>query len=158
MSVELCFESVLEASPIEVWERAGSVSGANDELWPLARMTFPFRLDRHTPPEQVVGKDITGWMLAFGFVPVDRRTMQIEVFEEGRFRECSTSWMQGRWCHERTAVAGDDGSTVLTDRLVLEPRGRLMEAFLRRAITLTFRRRHRRLRNHFDKASVEDAR
>jgi hypothetical protein len=90
-----------------------------------------------------------------GFVPVDRRTMQIDVFEEGRFRECSTSWLQGRVCHERTAVAADHGSTVLTDTLVLESHRRLVDALLRTGITLTFRRRHRRLRRHFDKASTE---
>jgi ligand-binding SRPBCC domain-containing protein len=157
MSIELRFSSVLAAPPGVVWERATSVSGTNDELWPLAKMTFPYRLDSHTPPEQVIGRHFRSWMLAFGLVPVDRRTMQIEVFEAGRFRECSTSWMQGRWCHERTAVAADPGSTVLTDTLVIEPRGRLVEALLRRSITLTFQRRHRRLRRHFEKASVEDA-
>jgi hypothetical protein len=146
---------VLAAPPSVVWERASAVSGANDELWPLAKMTFPLRLDRRTPAEQVVGRQFRSWMLAFGFVPVDRRTMQIEVFEEGRFRECSTSWLQGRWCHERTAIAGNGVSTVLTDTLVIESRGPLFDALLRTAITLTFRRRHRRLRNHFDKASVE---
>ena len=128
------------------------MSGVNDELWPLAKMTVPVPLDPHAPPEQVVGHDLRSWMLALGFAPVDRRIMQIEVFEEGRFRERSTSWMQGRWCHERTAVVAEGGSTVLTDTLVIEPRGRLMGAFLKPAITLTFRRRHRRLRRHFDKA------
>ena len=118
-------------------------------------MTFPFRLDHRTPPEQVVGHQFRSWMHALGVVPVDRRTMRIEVFEEGRFHECSTSWLQGRWCHERTAVAGNDGSTVLTDTLVLDTRGGPRDAVLRAAITLTFRRRHRRLRSHFDKASVQ---
>jgi hypothetical protein len=151
MPIELRFTSVLAAPAGVVWERAIAVSGANDELWPLAKMTFPFPLDRRTPPEQVVGRSFRSWMLGFGFVPVDRRTMKIEVFEEGRFRECSTSLLQGRVCHERTAVAADHGSTVLTDTLVAESRGRLLDAFLRTAITMTFRRRHRRLRRHFDK-------
>ncbi len=150
--IELRFTSVLAAPADVVWERAGSAAGANDELWPFAKVTFPFELDRRTPPEQVLGQEVRSWMLGFGVVPVDRRTMRIEVFEEGRFRECSTSWLQGRCSHERTAVAGTDGSTVLTDTLVIEPRGRLVDAVLTRAITQTFDRRHRRLRNHFDKA------
>jgi hypothetical protein len=143
--MELRFSCVLPAPPDVVWERAGSVQGINDELWPFARMTFPFDLDRRTAAEHVVGHDLRSWTLAFGFVPIDRRTLRIEVFEEGRFRECSTSWMQGRSCHERTAVASDDGSTILTDILTIETRGRLMRALLQRAITATFRRRHRRL-------------
>jgi len=155
MAIELRFASVLAAPLDVVWERASAIRGANDELWPLAKMTFPLRLDRRTPPEQVVGRHFRSWMLAFGVVPVDRRTMQIEVFEEGRFRECSTSWLQGRMCHERAAVAAGHGSTVLTDTLVLESRGRLVDALLRTSITLTFRRRHRRLRRHFDQAAAE---
>jgi ligand-binding SRPBCC domain-containing protein len=150
--IELRFSTVLAAPPHVVWERAVSVKGANDELWPFAKMTFPLRLDRETPPEQVVGHEFRSSMLALGFLPVDRRTMQIEVFEEGRFRECSRSWMQGRWCHERTVVAADAGSAILTDSLVLEPRGRLIGALMRPALTATFRRRHRRLCRHFDKA------
>jgi ligand-binding SRPBCC domain-containing protein len=153
--IECRFSSVLAAPPGVVWERAGAVRGANDELWPFAKMTFPFRLDRRTPPEQVVGHHFRSWTLALGFLPVSRRTMRIEVFEEGRFRECSASWLQGRCCHERTAVAGNDGSTVLTDTLVTESRGRLVDALINAMITVTFRRRHRRLRNHFDKASAE---
>ncbi len=134
MSIELRFESELAAPLAVVWERAVAVSGANDELWPLAKMTFPVRLDSHTPPEEVVGRRFTTWTLAFGLVPVDRRTLQVEVFETGRFRECSKSWLQGRTCHERTAVAGDHGSTVLTDILAFESRGRLGNAVMRAAI------------------------
>jgi hypothetical protein len=151
--IELRFSSELPAPPDVVWERACSVKGANDELWPFAKMTLPFTLDRHTPPEQVVGHQFHAWSLAFGFLPVGRRTMQIEVLEEGRFRECSRSWTQGHCCHERAAVAGSAGSTILTDTLVVQPRGRLVDAFLTTAITHTFQRRHRRLRNHFDKAA-----
>jgi hypothetical protein len=151
MPTELRFACTLAAPLNVVWERAVAVDGANDELWPLAKMTLPLRLGSHTPPEDVVGRQLHTWMLAFGFVPIDRRTMQIEVFEEGRFRECSKGLLQGRMCHERTAVAADDGCTVLTDILVFESRGRLPDAILRRGITMTFRRRHRRLRGHFDK-------
>lgn len=151
MPIDLCFASVLNAPPSVVWERAVSVRGANDELWPLAKMTVPFRLDSRTPPEQVVGRHFRSWMLALGLVPVYRRTIHIEVFEEGRFRECSTNWLMGRQCHERTAVEADHGSTVLTDTLMLESRGRLVDTLLRAGVTLTFRRRHRRLRRHFDK-------
>ena len=148
--IELHFESVLDAPPSVVWERAVALSGANDELWPLAKMTFPLRLDSHTPPEEVVGRRFRTWMLAFGVLPVDHRTMEIEVFEECRFRECSNSWLQGNVCHERTADVADHRSTVLTDKLVVQSRGRLADALLRRSITMTFNHRHRRLRRHFD--------
>lgn len=117
-------------------------------------MTFPFPFDHRTPPEKVVGQHFRTWTFTLGIIPVDRRTMRIEVFEEGRFRECSTSWLQGEFCHERTAVAGNDGATVLTDTLAITPRGRFMGALLKTAVTHTFRRRHRRLRSHFAKSSA----
>ena len=90
--------------------------------------------------------------LLFGVVPIDRRTMEFEVLEEGRFVESSTSWLNGRARHERTAIGGVGGSTVLTDRLVIESRGMLVDALIRASVTQTFRRRHRRLRRHFEKA------
>ena len=151
MATELRFACTLPAPPRVVWERAVAVSGANDELWPLAKMTLPIQLDSHTPPGEVVGRQLHTWTLAFGFLPVDRRTMQIEVFEEGRFRECSRGLLQGRMCHERTAVGAEDDSTILTDILVFESRGRLADAILQRGVTMTFRRRHRRLRGHFER-------
>jgi len=157
MSIELSFTSLLPAPFDVVWGRAVAVDGANDELWPLANMTFPFHLDARTPPEQVLGRTFRSWMLGFGFVPVDRRTMTIEVFERGRFRECSTSLLQGRVCHERTAEPVGDGSTSLTDTLTAESRGRVLDALLRSGVTTTFQRRHRRLRRHFEKKSRRDS-
>ena len=78
-------------------------------------------------------------------------SMPVEVLEEGRFVESSTSWLNGRARHERTAIAGEGGSTVLTDRLVIESRGMVVDALIRASVTHTFRRRHRRLRRHFQK-------
>jgi hypothetical protein len=129
------------------------VTGANDELWPLAKMTRPSFVDRLTSPEQGRLPPFRSWFLLFGVVPIARRTMELEVLEEGRFVETSTSWLTGRSRHERTAVAGPDGSTVLTDRLVTESRGRLVDAVIRAGVAQTFRRRHRRLRRHFEKAA-----
>ncbi len=134
-----------------------ALSGANDELWPLARMTFPIRLDSQTPVEQLVGHEFHSWMLGLGFIPLVRRTIRVKAFEVGRFYECSTSWAMGNQCHERTAVGATDGSTVLADTLVTESRGRLRDTVLRVGTTMVFRRRHRRLRRHFAKDVGRDA-
>lgn len=106
--MELRFESYLAAPVDAVWERAMALSGANDELWPLARMTFPIPLDSHTPAEQLVGHEFRSWTLGLGFIPVTRRTIRIKAFEVGRFHECSSSWALGNQCHERTAVEAAD--------------------------------------------------
>lgn len=153
-STELQFASVLAAPASVVWERAVSVSGANDELWPPAKMTLPFVLDSHTPPEQIVGQEFRSWMLALGFVPIYRRTIRIEAFEPGTFCECSTNVLMGQQCHERTVTEVDSESALVTDRLVLKSRGRLVDAAMRAGVSLTFRRRHRRLARYFDRKSA----
>jgi len=134
-----------------------ALSGANDELWPLARMTFPIRLDSQTPVEELVGHEFQSWMLGLGFMPLIRRTIRVKAFEVGRFYECSTSWAMGNQCHERTAAEATADSTILTDTLVMEPRGRLRDAVLRFGTTLVFRRRHRRIRRHFAQDFSHDA-
>ena len=94
--VEVEFTSVLEAPPAVVWDRVVRVTGANDELWPLAKMTRPSVVDRLTAPGQGGLPPFRSWFLLFGVVPIDRRTMQLEVLEEGRFVESSTSWLNGQ--------------------------------------------------------------
>jgi ligand-binding SRPBCC domain-containing protein len=153
MPVEVEILSVLDAPPAVVWDRVVRVTGANDELWPLAKMTRPSFVDRLTEPGQGRLPPFRSWFLLFRVVPIARRTMELEVLEEGRFIETSISWLTGRSRHERTAVAGVGGSTVLTDRLVTESRGKLVDALIRAGVTQTFRRRHRRLRRHFQNAA-----
>src|SRR6266567_8835286 len=152
MPVEVEFISALEAPPAVVWDRVVRVTGANDELWPFAKMTRPSVVDRLTTPGNGGLPAFLSWFLLFGVVPIDRRTMEFEVLEEGRFVESSASWLYGRGRHERTAIAGAGGSTVLTDRLVIESRGKLVDALIWAGVTQTFRRRHRRLRWHFQEA------
>ena len=152
MPIEVEFTSALEAPPAVVWDRVVRVSGANHELWPFAKMTRPSVVDRLTAPGKGGLPTFRSWFLLFGVVPIDRRTMEFEVLEEGRFVESSTSWLNGRARHERTAIARGVDATVLTDRLVIESRGTLVDALIRASVTQTFRRRHRRLRRHFQKA------
>jgi hypothetical protein len=152
--VEVEFTSVLEAAPDVVWDRVVRVSGANDELWPFAKMTAPSFADRLTGPGNGRLPLFRSWFLLFGVVPIDRRTIQFEVLDEGRMIERSSSRLNGNWRHERTASAGAEGSTVLMDKLVIESRGRLLDSFTRASLTYTFRRRHRRLRQHFAKAAA----
>jgi hypothetical protein len=149
MAVEVDLMCELDAPPVVVWDRVVRVSGANDELWPLAKMTRPTVVDRLTAPGKGGLPPFRSWFLLFGVLPIDRRTMQFEVLEEGRFVESSTSWLNGRARHERTATAGAGDSTVLTDKLCIESRGVVVDALIRASVTRTFRRRHRRLRRHF---------
>lgn len=147
--IDVEFVSVLEAPLAHVWDRVVRVSGANDELWPFAKMTRPAFEDRLTAPEPGTLPPFRTWFLLFGLVPIARRSMQLEVLTEGRFVETSTSWLTGTSRHERVVTTGAGGSTVLADRLTIESRGKVMDAAMRAGITTTFRRRHRRLYRHF---------
>jgi len=147
--IEVEFVSELEAPLALVWDRVVRVSGANDELWPFAKMTRPAFEDRLTAPEPGTLPPFRTWFLLFGLVPVARRSMHLEVVAEGRFVETSTSWLTGTSRHERVATTTADGTTVLADRLTIESRGKVMDAVMRAGITTTFRRRHRRLQRHF---------
>ena len=149
MPIEVEFISELDAPLALVWDRVVRVSGANDELWPFAKMTRPAFEDRLTAPGAGILPPFRTWFLLFGLVPIARRSMQLEVLTEGRFMETSTSWLTGTSRHERVATVGAGGSTVLADRLTIESRGKVMDAAMRAGITTTFRRRHRRLQRHF---------
>jgi len=142
--------STLDAPPEVVWDRVASVSGANKELWPLARMTRPSFEDRMTSREPGMLPPFRTWFLIFGFVPIARRSIQYEVLEEGRFVETSTSWLLGTQQHERFVTDATGQATLLTDRLTTESRGKLADAFVRASVSATFRLRHRRLRRHFE--------
>lgn len=149
MSIVVEVVSTLDAPPELVWDRVASIRGANKEVWPFARMTRPSFEDRMTSKEPGVLPPFRTWFLVFGFVPIARRSVQYEVLEEGRFVETSTSWLLGTQQHERVVTDSTGESTVLTDRLTSESRGKLVDAFVRASVSATFDMRHRRLRRHF---------
>jgi ligand-binding SRPBCC domain-containing protein len=154
MSIEVSIRSVIDAPPDAVWARAGRVSGMNDELWPLIKMSCPAHLDHiASPPHTVGGPPVHTWMLLLGVVPIERRSIQFNVLDERRFVDRSTGWLNGLWRHDRSVVARDDGSALLTDKVVIEPRVKPMTVLLRPGLTWMFRRRHRRLRRHFNDQS-----
>lgn len=149
MPINIEVVSTLEAPTDVVWDRVVRVSGANKELWPFARMTRPAFEDRLTSPEPGKLPPFRTWLLLFGLIPIARRTMELEVLEEGRFAESSASWVTGTQRHERIATTAAPGSTLLTDRLTIESQNRIIDAVMRAGVTTTFRLRHRRLRRHF---------
>ena len=149
MPIDVEFASELQAPLAVVWDRVVRVSGANDELWPFAKMTRPAFEDRLTAPGTGMLPPFRTWFLLFGVVPIARRSMHLEVLTEGHFVETSTSWLTGTSRHERVATTGAGGSTVLIDRLTIESRGKVMDAATRAGVTMTFRRRHRRVQRHF---------
>ncbi len=150
MPAELRFESTLAAPAAEVWARIQTMEGANHELGPWIRMSVP-RVARGRGIEEAPLGELAfrSWILLFGLFPLDRHSLRLMELEEGhRFLERSWSFFQRVWEHERS-VEGVQGGSRLVDRLMFEPRLRLITPLLTIVIRALFRHRHRRLGRYF---------
>jgi ligand-binding SRPBCC domain-containing protein len=143
--------SRLPAPAGEVWARAVSEEGINDELRPLLRMTFPRHLRGKTIDEVEVGVPLgRSWILLGGLVPVDFDDLRLVELEPGRrFLERSRTLAFSVWEHERLVEPGGGGCRV-TDRLGFELRPGLawipgLARLARAVVAALFRHRHRRL-------------
>ena len=136
------------APPERVWAHARTMEGVNAELRPFVRMTVPSELRGLTIDDAPLGAvAFRSLLLAFGVVPFDRHALQLVRVDATPprlgFLEQSTSSLQRRWEHERTIV-GDGAGSLVTDRVVFEPR--LGSARLvRPVVAALFRHRHKRL-------------
>jgi ligand-binding SRPBCC domain-containing protein len=151
--IALRFESHVAAAPAAVWQRATSVDGIADEMFPLLRMTFP-RGMRALPSDTFVpGQRLCrSWLLLCGVLPVDWSDLTLVELEPGRrFLERSPMLSMAFWQHERS-VAPASGGTVVVDRLTFQPRRWLPRALVRAYVALFFRHRHARLRRRFGTA------
>ena len=144
--------SVLAAPAADVWARAVSEEGINDELAPILRMTMPAGLRGKTIDDVEVGIPLgRSWILLARLVPVDYDDLCLAELEPGRrFLERSRTLSFSVWEHERIVEPVDERTCTVTDRLGFElKRGiawipgsaRLAAAIVR----FLFRHRHRRL-------------
>lgn len=146
----LRFESALAASAEDVWAVASTMEGVNHELMPLMRMTHPPDAGGLDDPRVQPGSVIFRcWLLAGGFLPVDRHCLILERLYPGEgFDEHSHSWLQRVWIHQRRIRPDGDGCRVV-DELAFEPRIRVTAALVTPIVRALFEHRHRRLRARF---------
>lgn len=124
------------------------MDGVNHELAPFIRMTVPRAARGLRLSDVPRGQEaFVSTLLGFGWLPFDRHHLTLVSVGERSFVEESWSWLQRRWRHERS-VTPDGNGCVITDRLVVEPRGapRALVAPIVRSI---FEARHRALRRRF---------
>ncbi|HEY8002450.1 MAG: hypothetical protein ACHQJ5_00765 [Vicinamibacteria bacterium] len=146
-------QSSLVARPAsEVWERAITEEGINDELAPILRMTMPAGLRGKTIDDVEVGVPLgRSWILLGGVLPLDYDDLCLAELEPGRrFLERSKTLTFAVWQHERTVEAEGEGRCRVTDRLGFElKRGVAWIPGLARlasaVVGFLFRHRHRRL-------------
>jgi hypothetical protein len=142
----------LGGSAADVWARATTEEGVNDELRPLMRMTMPKAFKGKRIDDVEVGEPLgRSWVLLFGFIPFDYDDLCLVELEPGRrFLERSQMLSMRMWQHEREVVPRGDGACEITDRVSFELRrplawipgmSRVAAAIIRRV----FAHRHGRL-------------
>jgi hypothetical protein len=144
--------SVVAADAGDVWARAISEEGINDELRPILRMKMPAALRDKTIDDVEVGVPLgRSWILLFGLIPVDYDDLCLAELGPGhRFLERSSMLSMRVWQHERLVEPTGEGSSLVTDRLGFELRRPLAwipgsSRLARALVAALFRRRHRRL-------------
>ena len=147
----LRFESRLAASAEEVWAVASTMDGVNHELMPLMRMTHPPDVGGLDDPRAQMGSVLfRSWLLAGGFLPIDRHSLVLERLYPGEgFDEHSRSWLQRVWIHHRRVRPDLEGGCRVVDELAFEPRIPGAAALVTRTVRALFEHRHRRLRLRF---------
>jgi ligand-binding SRPBCC domain-containing protein len=138
----------LRANRSEVWAAVSTVGGVNRELAPFVRLTDPTHGAPFDAEPWRVGAPVS-WQLLFGVIPIDRHRIELVALPDGRgFRESSSTWWYRVWRHERTLL-DDPGGCVVRDSVEIEPRLRVFNPIIARAVRSTFRQRHRKLRQRF---------
>jgi hypothetical protein len=152
--------STLPVPAPEVWGRAVTPEGINDELRPLLRMTMPPNLRGKTIDEVEVGGPLgRSWILLGGLVPVDFDDLCLVELEPGRrFLERSRTLSFSVWQHERVVEPDGEGACRVTDRLGFELRPVVawipgMASLARAIVAALFRHRHRRLARRYSGAT-----
>lgn len=147
--------SVLYRAAAEVWGRAITEEGINDELRPILRMTMPPGLAGRTIDDVEVGVELgRSWLLLGGLIPVDFDDLKLAELGPGaRFLERSKTLTFAVWQHERV-VADEGAGCRVTDRLGFELRRPLAwipgsAALARAVVGFLFSHRHRRLAGYW---------
>ena len=149
----------LPAPAAEVWARAVTPAGINDELRPVLRMTMPRGLGNATIEDVEPGKPLgRSWILLGGILPVDYDDLCLAEIERGperfRFAERSRTSTFALWTHERIVAPAGEGECEITDRLGWEMKrlaARIpgVERLATAIVGFLFRHRHRRLARYW---------
>jgi ligand-binding SRPBCC domain-containing protein len=144
--------SVLSRPAAEVWARAVTEVGINDELSPILRMTMPPGLRGKTIDDVEVGVPLgRSWILLGRVLPVDYDDLCLAELEPGRrFLERSRTLTFSLWQHERLVEPEGEGACRITDRLGFELKRGVawipgMARLAAGVVRFLFRHRHRRL-------------
>ena len=116
----------LAADAEEVWARATTLAGVNEELRPLLRMTAPEALRDASIADLEPGVPAgRSWLLLGRVLPVDYDDLTlVEIEPPRRFLERSRMLTMELWEHERVVEPLGPGRCAVTDRLVVRAAAR----------------------------------
>ena len=147
MTITLCFESTLAATPEQAWAWITSFEQIEKEMAPLLRMSVPKGFENLAADSFQPGVRLfRSWILLGGVLPVDFSDLTLLSMTPGvGFVEQSPMGSMKLWRHERMLHPVASGCRI-TDTLTFQPRlgGRLTVAFIRRF----FANRHKMLKRH----------
>jgi ligand-binding SRPBCC domain-containing protein len=124
-----------------------SIATVNYELGPWIQMSAPAKW------QSLALKDWCGngplfksWVLLLGIIPLDHHAFgSLDLSQDMRFVETSSSWVNCVWQHERVVKAVPGGCEVI-DKISFAPRLSFVSAMLKLIYVLVFRHRHAKLR------------
>jgi ligand-binding SRPBCC domain-containing protein len=147
-TVRIQIESIVPASPAELWDWSTSVHGVHEEMRPILKLAFPQGMTHIPRDGSGLGQSLGNCtFLLLGFLPIDlSRLTFVEVEPGRRFVEQSPLLSMKSWRHERT-LTPDVGGTKVVDRLEFTPRFApgMVGWFIRKF----FQHRHAMLRRAF---------
>lgn len=143
-------ETILPVPAETLWRDIMSMKGVNDELFPLARMTFPGPDDDYSlgdaPVREVLFMSV---ILGLTILPIDFHYLRFDRILDGRgFEENSTSLAHRFWRHTRTLEPAG-AETRLRDVVWFRPRVFAKGYLLQPVYAFVFRHRHRRLQRRY---------
>ncbi|MCU0447390.1 MAG: hypothetical protein MUE85_21040 [Microscillaceae bacterium] len=142
-------DSILTASPAQVWQHANNFDGVNYELMPWAKMTAGASTPALSIEALPTGKNpFKSWILLFGFIPFDLHYLGMEKVSKQGFSEKSYSFWQKLWKHERRLMELGNNCLVV-DEVTFSPRIALLGYLLKPIFMIVFRHRHYQLWKKF---------
>lgn len=147
-TVRITFESIIPATPNELWNWSTSVRGVEAEMRPLLKLHFPAGMTHIPQDDASLGKVLGNCeFLLFGILPVDLSRLTFVEIEPGRrFVEQSRLLSMKSWRHERVIAHGLDGTRVV-DTLEFTPR--FAAGIVKWFVSRMFEHRHVMLRRQF---------
>lgn len=138
--------STVKSKPEKLSKDLLTMAGVNEELHPFLHMSSP--IEWRTQP--ISGWPINtrlfkSWITLAGVIPVDRHQFEFKAIHRHGFKECSSSFFNHEWHHERTIEASAEHS-IIRDSVHYTSKVAVAGILMKPLYQAIFKHRHRKLR------------